>query len=64
MSGNLGYSEADVMYSHMLALSIRNVATQMRIDEIRNKMDNCDDYQMRDSLARQLKYLKAQLVKY
>lgn len=64
MSDNIRYSEADVMYSNMVSISIRNVATQMRINEIRDKMDRCDDYQMRDSLARQLKYLKSQIVEY
>mgnify|MGYP001101484779 CR=1 FL=1 len=64
MDKTLGYTESDALYTCMLNISIRNVATQMRIDEIREKMDNCDDYQMRDNLARQLKYLKAQLVDY
>lgn len=58
----LGYNESDVNTIYLVSIQLRNAETQFKIDELRKRMDNCDDYQMRDNLARQLKYLKSKLV--
>lgn len=58
----LGYNESDVNTTYLVSIQLRNAETQFKIDELRKRMDNCDDYQMRDNLARQLKYLKSKLV--
>ncbi len=63
MSSTTAYAENDALMTYRISINIRNAATEMKMDEIRKKIDVCDDYQMRECLARQLNYLRSQLVK-
>lgn len=58
------YTKADVTNTRILAINMHNAEVEMKLDKIREQIDNCDDFDMRRRLTRKLTRLKRKLISH
>lgn len=57
------YEEADVTNTRILSINMHNAEIEIKLDKIREQIENCDDFDKRRRLARKLARLKRKLIK-
>lgn len=59
---NTQYSTADVEATRDIYIRLLNIEVNKQIDKLYEQMDNCDDMQLRQKLARKVFKLKQKLL--